>query len=150
MMKKQKHYLPPFILPETGMAIRTFSDCINSRDHQFSKHPQDYTLFKIANFNDDNGHVDQEHQGDSIDYAIPVINGSSIATADAGTIYDYMGLPTTKPCLAEASALPVRMYNRVYNEWFRDQNLQDSVTPTRTQRIIHRRKPTCRSRNRCS
>lgn len=71
--EKAKAYLPPFILPEIGMAIRTFSDCINSRDHQFSKHPQDYTLFKIANFNDDNGQIDQEHQtiGNGIEYKNP-------------------------------------------------------------------------------
>lgn len=70
--EKAKAYLPPFILPEVGMAIRTFSDCINSRDHQFSKHPKDYTLFKIANFNDDNGHIDQQKEpiGNGIEYKI--------------------------------------------------------------------------------
>ena len=48
--EKARAYLPPFILPEIGMATRTFGDCINSEQHQFGKHPSDYTLFKIADF----------------------------------------------------------------------------------------------------
>lgn len=53
--EKAQAYLPPFILPETGMAIRTFGDCINSQEHQFGKHPADYTLYQIAEFDDDTG-----------------------------------------------------------------------------------------------
>lgn len=53
--EKARAYLPPFILPEIGMATRTFGDCINSEDHQFGKHPSDYTLFKIADFDDETG-----------------------------------------------------------------------------------------------
>lgn len=50
--EKAKAYLPPFLLPETGMATRTFADCINSADHQFGKNPQDYTIFALGHFND--------------------------------------------------------------------------------------------------
>lgn len=46
--EKARAYLPPFFLPEDGMAIRTFSDCVNAKDHQFAAHPHDYTLFKIG------------------------------------------------------------------------------------------------------
>lgn len=76
---------------------------------------------------------EQVDPGDSIDYTVPKIAASSSVTAaDEGSIFDYMGLPTNKPAIwAEASALPLRMYNKVWNEWFRDQNLQDSVeSPT--------------------
>ncbi|RLA51449.1 MAG: nonstructural protein [Gammaproteobacteria bacterium] len=45
---KAKAYLPPFFLPEQGMAIRVFADCVNDPNHQFSKHPADYTLFCIG------------------------------------------------------------------------------------------------------
>lgn len=47
-----KAYLPPFLLPESGQAIRTFANCINSNDHQFGKNPEDYTLFSLGHFND--------------------------------------------------------------------------------------------------
>ena len=50
--EKAKAHLPPFILPELGMAIRTFTDCINAPDHSFGKHPYDYTLYEIATFDD--------------------------------------------------------------------------------------------------
>ncbi len=45
-------YLPPFWLGQTAMAIRIFSDCVNSDDHQFGKHPGDYTLFELGTFDD--------------------------------------------------------------------------------------------------
>jgi hypothetical protein len=53
--EKAKAYLPPFILPEIGMATRTFGDCVNDEGHQFGKHPADYTLFKIADYDDETG-----------------------------------------------------------------------------------------------
>jgi hypothetical protein len=64
--------------------------------------------------------------GDSIDYIIPVID--DLVNADNETIFDYFGLPTKVTSAYEFSALPLRAYNLIYNEWFRDQNLQDSVT----------------------
>jgi hypothetical protein len=76
---------------------------------------------------------EQIDPGDSIDYTIPTISNHA-AYPTEGSIYDYFGLPTgsgaaTSPhgVYQKASALPLRAYNRIYNEWFRDQNLQDSV-----------------------
>ena len=48
-------YLPPFILHAEGMAIRAFTDCINDPNHQFSKHPKDYNLFTVGEFDDQKG-----------------------------------------------------------------------------------------------
>jgi len=50
-------YLPPFILHAEGIAIRTFTDCINDTNHAFSKHPADYTLLMIGTFDDMNGDI---------------------------------------------------------------------------------------------
>lgn len=65
----------------------------------------------------------------SIDYVIPKINATT--TWDIGTIFDYFGLPVQPQLVSEPSlpvnVLPLRMYNLIYNEWFRDENLQDSV-----------------------
>ena len=49
---KAEAYLQPFFVGSRGIAIRAFKDCINSRDHQFGKHPEDYTLFYIGEFTD--------------------------------------------------------------------------------------------------
>jgi hypothetical protein len=71
---------------------------------------------------------EQTDPGDSIDYTIPVLNGTQ-AVAE-GHLLDYLGLPLgyTPDQLATASALPSRAYRLIYNEWFRDQNLTDSLT----------------------
>lgn len=52
---KASAYLPPFYLPQRGMAMRTFADCINDVEHQFSKHPEDYTLMMVGTFDDLSG-----------------------------------------------------------------------------------------------
>lgn len=44
-------YITPFFLPNQDMATRSFSDCVNDFGHSFNKHPHDYTLFRIGNFN---------------------------------------------------------------------------------------------------
>lgn len=54
---KADAYLPGFWVPNVGLALRAFSDCINSDTHQFAKHPADYTLFKNAEFDDETGEV---------------------------------------------------------------------------------------------
>lgn len=45
------------------------------------------------------------------------------------SIFDYMGLPTyISGNSITVNALPLRAYNLIYNEWFRDQNLQARIT----------------------
>ena len=70
---------------------------------------------------------EQVDPGDSIDYSIPTI----AATASTGygelSLPDYFGLPTKIPDYTW-NALYARAYVHIYNEWFRDQNLIDSVT----------------------
>jgi hypothetical protein len=61
----------------------------------------------------------------SIDYTIPVID--DLVNADNESLWDYLGLPTKVGAAYEFNALIPRGYNLIYNEWFRDQNLQESV-----------------------
>jgi len=49
---KAEAYLPPFFMQSEGQARRIFGDCCNDEGHQFGKHPEDYTLFEIAEFDD--------------------------------------------------------------------------------------------------
>jgi len=60
----------------------------------------------------------------STDYLIPEIR---INNAPNEGIYDYMGIPTNIAANIDISALPLRAYNLIWNEWFRDQNLQNTV-----------------------
>jgi len=50
-------YLPPFTLPRVEMAMRTFGDCVNSADHSFGKHPEDFTLMEIGIYDDSNAKI---------------------------------------------------------------------------------------------
>lgn len=69
----------------------------------------------------------QDNPGDSTDYIIPATDDSNIINMpQINSIYDYMGVPVSK--LHAFNLLPARAYNLIWNEWFRDQNLQDSAT----------------------
>jgi hypothetical protein len=65
---------------------------------------------------------EQTDPGDSTDYSVPQFVAYS---ATVGSLSDYMGIPTGVS-LAHSS-LWHRAYNLIWNEWFRDENLQDSV-----------------------
>lgn len=61
---------------------------------------------------------------DSIDFTIPKFeDGTSFSV---GSLGDYFGLPTGV-ALNNVNSLPFRAYNLIYNEWYRDENLIDSV-----------------------
>ena len=71
---------------------------------------------------------EQTDPGDSTDFTIPITvgpNGGAGGYA-AGSLSDYFGLPTVTGDVV-SSAMWHRAYNLIYNEWFRDQNMQDSV-----------------------
>ena len=58
----------------------------------------------------------------SVEYEIPQIQAPSSTGWTEGTIADYMGIPTKVTGLS-VNALPFRAYAKVYNDWFRDENL---------------------------
>jgi hypothetical protein len=57
----------------------------------------------------------------STDYLVPQANISGVKI---GSIGDAMGLPIGKN--TEVTELPLRAYSLIWNEWFRDQNLQNA------------------------
>lgn len=69
--QKAESFLPPFFVPTRGLAVRAFEDCVNSKDHQFGKHPQDYTLFYLGTFDQDNASWNIESpqsQGNGVEF----------------------------------------------------------------------------------
>ncbi len=71
-------------------------------------------------------HGAQDDPGDSIAFTTPLLEGAA-AHAD-GDLGAYMGLP--KGIVAnttDINALPFRAFRKIYNEWYRDENLQDSL-----------------------
>lgn len=69
---------------------------------------------------------EQDAPGDSTDYITPKIDFSATAAA-AGSIYDYLGVPTQVTPGPSIVAFWCRAYNLIWNTWFRDENLQDPV-----------------------
>lgn len=71
---------------------------------------------------------EQDNPGDSIGYTIPQIV-SPVGGFSGSSLYDYLGIPTAGQVGGAATisinALPLRAYNRIWNEWFRDENLQN-------------------------
>jgi hypothetical protein len=53
--QKAEAFISPFFLPNDQIAIRAFSDCVSDDNHQFGRHPSDYSLYKIGQFNQENG-----------------------------------------------------------------------------------------------
>lgn len=74
---------------------------------------------------------ERKNPSDSISYIVPVTTANPGGWAVA-SIFDYFGLPTLGQLDVGATptynVLPLRAYNLIWNEWFRDENLQNSVT----------------------
>ena len=72
---------------------------------------------------------EQEDPDDSTDYVIPTVSATgNSGNAYIGSLWDYFGLPVnTSGNLSGISALPFRGVYLIWNEWFRDENLQKSV-----------------------
>lgn len=67
----------------------------------------------------------QENPDDPTDFLIPQVVAPSGGVA-VGSLSDYMGIPPGVPDLP-FSVMWHRAYNLIWNQWYRDQNLQDSL-----------------------
>ena len=74
---------------------------------------------------------EQDNPEDSTDFICPTVSiGFNDESSNADTIYGYMGLSCKSFPLSSSfnfNALPFRAYWLIWNEWFRDENLQKSV-----------------------
>lgn len=74
---------------------------------------------------------EQDNPSDSISYVIPQ-QVSPVGGYAVGSLQDYMGLPTVGQVGAGNTvshcAFFTRAYNLIWNDWFRDENLQNSAT----------------------
>lgn len=68
----------------------------------------------------------QDDPGDSTSFTIPTMDTPGAPGAVPASLADYMGIPTEIAALT-FNSLHMRAYNLIYNEWFRDENLQDSI-----------------------
>lgn len=75
---------------------------------------------------------EQDNPTDSISFTIPQ-TVSPVAGYPSLTLQDYFGLPIEElDGPIQHSVLPLRAYNLIWNQWFRDENLQNSVLAPKT------------------
>jgi len=70
---------------------------------------------------------EQDNPADSTSFLVPTMTSTAGTGYGELSLHDYLGIPTKVPGLVHAS-LWHRAYNLIWNQWFRDQNLQNSVT----------------------
>ena len=71
------------------------------------------------------GQNDSSYWAEKTEYSVPQTTAPSNGW-NVGTIADYMGVPTGVHGIS-VNSLPFRAYARIWNEWFRDENLQQPV-----------------------
>ncbi|QXP44270.1 MAG: nonstructural protein [Arizlama microvirus] len=52
---KAKVYSNPFFMPQIGQALRGFGDLVNGEKSDVSKHPEDYSLYQVGEYDDEAG-----------------------------------------------------------------------------------------------
>lgn len=72
------------------------------------------------------GQNDSTFWAETTEYTTPVTTAPE-GGWKVGTLADYFGIPTGVSGL-KVNSLPFRAYAKVWNEWFRDENLQQPVT----------------------
>jgi len=69
---------------------------------------------------------EQRNPNDSTDFLIPQVPAPATTGWANQSLADYFGIPTLVTGFS-VNSLHFRAYNLIYNEWFRDQNLQNSL-----------------------
>ncbi len=72
-------------------------------------------------------HGAQDDPGDTIAFTTPILSGTG-GSGSTGSLSDYLGVPiNVVPNTTDVNSLPFRCYTKIFNTWYRDENLQDSV-----------------------
>ncbi|QXP08344.1 MAG: major capsid protein [Arizlama microvirus] len=69
---------------------------------------------------------EQDNPDDDTDFILPTMTSTVVTGYLNQSLHDYMGIPTEIPGL-QHNSLWHRAYNLIWNQWFRDENIQDSV-----------------------
>lgn len=70
------------------------------------------------------GENDTNYWAEETEYSTPTCTIGGVSGLNNGSIGDYFGLPTGVKNKIKVNALPARAYAMIYNEWFRDENIE--------------------------
>lgn len=71
-----QRYLEPFFAATVEVALRMFRSVVNTEGHQFNRFPEDYTLFHLGEFDQEDGRLSVEHAPHSLGVALTFIERS--------------------------------------------------------------------------
>lgn len=55
--EKAGAFMPPFFSTAVGQAVRSFGDGVRREDSPLSRHPEDYRLYLVGEFDDEKGQL---------------------------------------------------------------------------------------------
>lgn len=67
---KAEAFMQPYFAHNAAVGTRTFSDNVQNHDTIFNKHPNDFVLFEIAEFDDQTGEITPHKQNINLGLAI--------------------------------------------------------------------------------
>lgn len=74
---KAEAFMPPMFVQAAGLGLRAFSDAINDPQHEFSRHPEDYSLYMLGEFDELQGVVHPASPGPEL-----VVLGATVLRGD--------------------------------------------------------------------
>lgn len=81
------------------------------------------------------GQNDKSFWAEDTEYTTPTVEDHGKKGWKQGTLADYMGIPINVPGL-KVNRLPFLAYAKIWNEWFRDENLQQPVEEDKTDKTL--------------
>lgn len=80
-------YLEPFFAPTVEFAIRGFKEAVNKQGHQFSKFPEDYTLFHLGAYDQSCGEF-LSHPPTSLGVALTFVDKAQLSFVEEEEVND--------------------------------------------------------------
>lgn len=84
-------FTQPFFLQNDGLAIRAFQDNVNSKEpNNVSEHPDQFTLFRIASYDDKTGTITPEEKPRSLGIGVTFKQEQVITTNEATAFIEQL------------------------------------------------------------
>lgn len=74
--KKARAFMQPFYAAHVDVAIRSFGQAANTAEHQVHNHPEDFALYYLGTFNDENAQFTLAAQPQHLAEAIQLKKGA--------------------------------------------------------------------------
>lgn len=76
---KAEAWLVPMFFQGKGQAVRSFNDAVNDPGTEFGKHPEDYTLFLLGEFDERSGYISVRDAPEPLVVGVNLVTGGESA-----------------------------------------------------------------------